>query len=169
MYIEVHVVLSWRVLSAQVQCCITTYFCLCLIPSPFHPPRTPLWCTHKGSSLVIIKGAFFWLHHCIMLFPLVQLTDPISFANYSQLSKGFVAIELESVIFLGKQSLKIHIFVFRVYSTNRYMFFIETRWMGSCLCIFFQSNMVTSSDNPFCVFCEFLSWKLFTCVYISEN
>ena len=80
MYIEVHVMLSWRVLSAQVQCCVTTYWLLltvslCLIPSPFHPPKegpgneTPLWCTHKGSSLVIIKGAVFWLHHCILLFP----------------------------------------------------------------------------------------------------
>lgn len=59
-----------------------------------------------------------------MVSSLVQLTDPISFANYSQLSEG---IELESVIFLGKQSLKIPVFVFTVYSTNRYMFSIETR------------------------------------------
>ena len=36
----------------------------------------------------------------------MRLTDPISFANYSQLLEGFVPIELESVIFLGKQALK---------------------------------------------------------------
>ena len=41
-----------------------------------------------------------------MLLSLVQLADPISFANYSQLPESCVAIELESVIFLENKALK---------------------------------------------------------------